>query len=54
MSTLCNLSDDITDLDCKSIIPGGYFNIFFNLTHEARGGNPKIKNKSVVNPSGKG
>ena len=54
MSTLCNLSDDITDLDCKSIIPGGYFNTFFNLTHEARGGNQKIKNKSVVNPSGKG
>ena len=50
MSTLCNLSDDITDLDCKSIIPGEYFNIIFNLTYEARGGNPKIKNKFVVNP----
>ena len=40
--------DDITDLHCKNIILGGDFNIFFNLTYEARGGNPKMKNKSVA------
>ena len=50
LSTLCNLLDDITGLHCKNIIRGGDFNIFFNLTYEARGGNPKMKNKSVVNP----
>ena len=47
LSTLCNLWDDITDLDCKNIILGGDFNIFFNVTYEACGGNPKMKNKSV-------
>ena len=40
--------DDITDLHCKDIILGGGFNIIFNLTYEARGGNPKMKNKSVA------
>ena len=40
--------DDITALHCKNIILGGDFNIFFNLTFEARGGNAKIKNKSVA------
>ena len=29
LSTLCNLLDDITDLNCKNIILGGGFNIFF-------------------------
>ena len=43
LSTLYNLLDDITDLHCKNIILGGDFNIFFNLTYEARGGNPKMK-----------
>ena len=47
-SILCNLLDDITDLHCKNIILGGNFNIFFNLTYEAHGGNPEIKNKSVA------
>ena len=47
LSTLCNLLGDITDLHCKNIILGEEFNIFFNLTCEARGGNPKMKNKSV-------
>ena len=37
LSTLCYLLDDITDLHCKNIILGGEFNIFFNLTCEARG-----------------
>ena len=39
LSTLCNLLDDITeftDLRGKNIILGGDFNIFFNLTYEAR------------------
>ena len=48
LSTLYNLLDDITDLHCKEIILGGDFNIFFNVTYEAHGGNPKIKNKSVA------
>ena len=48
LSTLCNLLDDITDLHCKNIILGRDFNIFFNVTYEARGGNPKLKNKSVA------
>ena len=48
LSTLCNLLDDITDLHCKSIILGGYFNIFFYLLYKARGGNPEMKNKSVA------
>ena len=48
LSAVCNLLDDITDLRCKYIILGGDFNIFFNLTYEARGGNPKMKNKSVA------
>ena len=48
LSTLYNLLDDITDLHYKNIILGGDFNIFFNLTYEARGGNPKMKNKSVA------
>ena len=47
-STLCYLLDDITDLHCKNIILGGEFNIFFNITCEALGGNPKMKNKSVA------
>ena len=45
LSSLCNLLDDITDLHCKNIILVRDFNIFFN---EARGGNPKIKHKSVA------
>ena len=48
LSTLCNLLYDIIDLHCKNIIFGGDFNIFFNLTCKARGGNPKMKNKSVA------
>ena len=48
LSTLCNLLDDITHLQCKNIIYGGDFNIFFNLAHEARGGYPKMKNKPVA------
>ena len=48
LSTLCNLLDDVTDLHCKNIILGRDFNIFFNVTYEARGGNPKMKNKSVA------
>ena len=40
--------DDITELHCNNIILGGNFNIFFNQTCEARGGNPKMKNKSVA------
>ena len=43
LSTLCNLLGDITDLHCKNIILGRDFNIFFNLTYEARGKNPKMK-----------
>ena len=39
---------DITDLQCKNIMLGGDFNIFFNLIQKARGGNPEIKNKSVA------
>ena len=46
LSTLCNLLDDITDFHCKNIILGGDFNIFFNLTYEAHGGNPKIKKQT--------
>ena len=38
-----NFLDDITDLHCKNIILGEDFNIFFNLTYKARGGNPKIQ-----------
>ena len=48
LSTLFNILDDITDLHCKKIILGGDFNIYFNLTYEARGGNPKMKNKFVA------
>ena len=40
--------DDITDLHRKNVILGGDYNIFFSLTYEARGGNPKMKNKSVA------
>ena len=40
--------DDITNLHCKNIILGGDFNIFFNVAYEARGGNPKMINKSVA------
>ena len=47
-STLCNLLDDITDLHFKNIILGGDFSILFNLRYKARGGNPKMKSKSVV------
>ena len=31
-----------------NILLGGDCNIFFNLTYETRGGNPKMKNKSVA------
>ena len=48
LSILCNLLDNIFDLHCKNIILGGDFNIFFNLTYKAFGGNPKMKNKSVA------
>ena len=48
LSTLCNLLDDITDLNCKNIQLGEDFIIFFNLTYRARGGNPKMKNNSVA------
>ena len=48
LSTLCSLLYDIIDLYCKNIIFGGDFNIFFNLTCKACGGNPKMKNKSVA------
>ena len=48
LSTFCNLLDDITDLPSKNIILGGYFNISFKLTYEARGGNPKMRNKSLA------
>ena len=47
-STLCNLLDDITDLHFKNIILGGDFSILFNLRYKARGGNPKMKSKSVA------
>ena len=39
---------DITKLHCKNKILGRDFNIVYNLIYEARGGNPKIKNKSVA------
>ena len=29
LSTLCNLLNDITDLNCKNMILGGDFNIIF-------------------------
>ena len=48
LSTLCNLLGDITDFHCKTIILGGDFNIFFILTNEVRGGNPKMKKKSLT------
>ena len=48
LSTLCYLLDDISDLHCKKIILGRDFRTFFNRTFEARGGNPKMKNKSVA------
>ena len=48
VSTLCNLLGDITDFHCKNIILGGDFNIFFILTNEVRGGNPKMKKKSLT------
>ena len=48
LSTLCSLLYDIIDLYCKNIIFGGDFNIFFNLTCKACGGNPKMKNKSIA------
>ena len=44
LSTLCNLCNE---LHCKNITLGGDFDIFFNLTYDARGGNPKMKNKFV-------
>ena len=47
-STLCNLLDDITDLHFKNIILGGDFSILFNLRYKARGGNSKMKSKSVA------
>ena len=40
--------DDITGLHCKNIILGGNLDIFFNLTYKARGGNLKMKNKSIA------
>ena len=42
LSTLCDLLHDITDFHCKSIILGGDFNIFFNLTYEALGGKTNL------------
>ena len=48
LSTLCNLLDDITELHCKNITLGGDFDIFLNLTYDARGGNPKMKNRFVA------
>ena len=48
LSALCNILEDITDLNCKSMTLGGDFNIFFNLTYKVRGGIPKMKNKSVA------
>ena len=48
LSALCNILEDITDLNCKSMTLGGDFNIFFNLTYKVRGGIPKVKNKSVA------
>ena len=48
LSNLCNLLNDITILHCKNIILRGDFNIVFNLTFEGHGGNPNMKNKSVV------
>lgn len=42
------LDDIITELHCKIIILGGDFYIFYNILYETRGGNPKMKNKSVA------
>ena len=47
-SPLCNLLDDITDLQCKNITLGGDLSILFNLRYKVRGRNPKMKNKSVA------
>ena len=41
--TLCNFLSNITDLHCKNIIFGRYFNIFFDTNYKAQGGNPLLK-----------
>ena len=39
---------NINDIETKNIILGGDFNVFFNLSLEASGGNPVLKKKSIA------
>ena len=46
LQTLSDLNDilgNINDIETKNIILGGDFNVFFNLSLEANGGNPVLK-----------
>ena len=43
LTTPCTLLSNITDLNCKNIIFGGDFNVFFDTKYEAQGGNPTLK-----------
>ena len=51
LQTLSDLNDilgNINDIETKNIILGGDFNVFFNLSLEANGGNPVLKKKSIA------
>ena len=51
LQTLSDLNDilgNINDIETKNIILGGDFNVFFNLSLEASGGNPVLKKKSIA------
>ena len=43
LTTLCNFLSNITDLHRKNIIFGGEFNVFFDTSNKAQGGNKTLK-----------
>ena len=49
LTTLCNFLSNITDLDCKNIIFGGDFNVFFDTNYEAQGSNPTLEKSQSPN-----
>ena len=47
LSDLSNMSEKIDNINNKSIVFGGYFNLSLAAKLEAQGGNPDLKKKSL-------
>ena len=45
LSDLSNMLEKIDVINNKSIVFGGYFNLFFEAKLEAQGGNPELKKR---------